>query len=297
MVGTLWHEFGGMGKRGPNPVDLGKLSLLEFEFYKAFHMLRDGVPLPPKYAPPMGLTPQEIREFLPQLKAMSPQQFWLTTKKTAAELDKPLNLQRRPTPTELKWAEQERDGEVQGLERQLRLPSIDARAARRKIWAELVRADSYSALRKVCGRWARLPDVRRRGMTSFPMHVVENAAQFLSMKQNKRFPRSDYGDDSRLEYLARGMAGVLCGVKAMTGIERLRNMKHDPSGPLWTTCQGNYILPEREQYCRCWQCSIHRTNRVSKKTQTWYENGLRVFMELAATVKAPKEWSRIRIGY
>src|SRR4029077_3646573 len=186
----------------------------------------------------------EIHEFLTRLRAMSPVQFWLTTRKIAADLDKPLNLQRPPTPVELEWAEQERDGEVQGLERQLRPPSIDARAARRKIWVDLVRADSYSALRKVCGRWARLPDVRRRGMTPFPRHVAENAAQFLSMKNNKRFPRSDYGDDSRLEYLARGMAGVLCGVKAMTGIERLRNMKHDRNGPFWVTHQGNYKLPE-----------------------------------------------------
>lgn len=125
-------------------------------------------------------------------------------------------------------------------------------------------------------------------MTSFPNHVLQNAAQFLSMKLNKRFPRSEYGDESRLEFLARGMAGVLCGVKAMTGVERLRNMKHDASGPLWR------IEPGGHQFCSCWRCSITRSNSVGKVTQTWYENGLRLFMELTAKVKAPKEWSIMR---
>jgi len=242
----------------------------------------------------MGLSPQEIRVFLRQLKAMRPEQFWLATNKVADEMGRRTNLQRPPTELDLIWATQERDGEVGWLERELKPPSIEARAARRKIWVDLVGANTYAALRKACGRWARLPDVRRAGMTSFPKHVLENAAQFLSMKENKRFPRSDYGDDARLEYLARGMAGVLCGVKAMTGIERLRNMKHDRNGPLWAMRQGNYVLPDKEQYCRCWRCSIQRTNVVSGKTHTWYENGLRLFTELAATVKAPKEWSVMR---
>ena len=189
---------------------------------------------------------------------------------------------------ELMWAEQERDGEVRWLERELKPPSIEARAARRKIWRDLVRADTYAALRKACGRWARLPDVRRSGMTCFPKHVLENAAQFLSMKRNQRFPRSNYGDEARVEYLSRGMAGVLCGVSAMTGIERLRNMKHDSSGPLWR------IEPGGHQYCPCGRCSIMTSISVGKVTHTWYENGLRLFMELAAKVKVPKEWKIMR---
>jgi hypothetical protein len=280
-----------MGKRGPNPVDLGKLAFWECEFYKAFHLLRDGVPLPSKYAPPMGLTPREIRGFLRQLKAMSPEQFWLTTNRISGEVGEPKNLQRPPTPIDLMWAEQERDGEVRCLERELKPPSIEAQAARRRVWVDLIRANTYAALRKACGCWARLPDVRRSLRTSFPTHVLQNAAQFLSMKENNRFPRSDYGDDARLDYLARGMAGVLCGVKAMTGIERLRNMRHDSSGPLWRTEPGGH------HYCACWRCSIMRSNSVGNMTHTWYENGLRLFMELATTVKAPKEWSRIKRGF
>src|ERR1700751_593936 len=123
-----------MGKRGPNPVDFGKLAFWEFEFYKAFHHLRDGVPLPSKYAPPMGMTRHEIRELLTHLKAMSPEHFWLATNRISGELGVPKNLQRPPVPFELMWAEQERDGEVRWLERELKPPSVEARAARRKIW-------------------------------------------------------------------------------------------------------------------------------------------------------------------
>jgi hypothetical protein len=283
-----------MGKRGPKPVDLGKLSVWEFEFYKAFHLLRDGIALPPKHAAPTGLGFPEIHVLIRRLEEMSPEEYWLASKQFAAKLGDPVNLKRPPCPTDLIWAEQERKREIDELKRELKAPSIEARSARHKIWTDLVKADTYAALRKVCGRWAQLPDVRRAGMTPFPRHVLENASQFLSMKRNNRFPRSNFGDDARMEYLARGMAGVLCGVSAMTGIERLRNMSHDQDGPFWVTRQGDYVLPRSEQYCRCWRCSIRNTNEILKKTQTWYENGLRLFMNLAAAVKTPREWAAMR---
>jgi len=123
---------------------------------------------------------------------------------------------------------------------------------------------------------------------------MTNAAQFLSMKQNQRFPRSNYADDSRLEYLARGMAGAVLGMSPMTAIERLRNMKHTLGGPLWVTAQGNYALPSDDQYCGCWRCSIEQSNRVGKITQAAYENGLRLFFDVACSTRTPPEWKQIR---
>lgn len=295
IVGIVWHELlGFMGKRGPKPPNFGLLTFWEFEFHKALRLLRDGTPLPRKYATPMGLSPAELRMFNAQLKRMSAQQYWLTARRVAVEMGEAMNLKRPPSRIDLLWAEQEREQEVHELERTLKPPSIEAQARRRTIWNDLVRATTYAALRKVCGRWAQLPDVRRKGLTPFPQHVRENAGSFLSMKGNKRFPRSTYGDDARLEYLARGMAGVLCGVSPMTGIERLRNMKHERGGPLWIICEGNHVLPETDQYCGCWRCSIKRTNKLTRLTQTSYENGLKLFMELAASTKVPKQWSTVR---
>src|SRR5205823_5138617 len=90
------------------------------------------------------------------------------------------------------------------------------------------------------------------------------------------------------------MAGAILGVSPMTALERLRNMKHTSGGPLWVISQQSYALPPAEQYCGCWRCSIEKSNEVGKITRTWYENGLRLFFELASSTRAPREWKAIR---
>jgi hypothetical protein len=273
-----------VGRRGPKPTEIGLLSTWEFEFYKAFHLLRDGRQLPSKYeSPPLALSPAEMRRFIQQLKTMTPEDYWLTTNRVAVELGERLNLRKPPTFVDRLWAEQQRNDEIFWLEHALKPATIQAWKKRRKIWTDLLRATTYASLRKACGRWARLPDIRALGMTPFPEHVLQNVAQFFAMKQNKRFPTSNYGDDARLEYLARGMAGVLAGISPMTGIERLRNMNHGVGGPMWE---------ENGQYCKCWRCRLPSSTAAEKKTSTWYANGLRLFMELATTTKAPKDWKK-----
>jgi len=220
---------------------------------------------------------------------MSPEHYWLTTQRLGAEMGVPVNVGRPPNGMDRWWAERHREEEIRFLRMELNPPEVEALDRRRKIWSDLVEADTYAALRKACGRWAQLSDVWKSGTTSFPRHVVQNAAAFISMKQNPRFPRSTYGDDARVDYLARGMAGVMCGVSPMTGIERIRNMKHDRGGPLWMTREGKHTLPDNEQYCGCWRCNVERS---AKPTQfhAAYENGLKVFMELSATTTVPIEW-------
>jgi hypothetical protein len=278
-----------MGLRGPQPVAIGLLTTWEFEFYKAFRSLRDGTPLPANSSPPIGLSRQELRSFIGQLKQMTPQHYWLTTQRLTAEMGHPVNRARPPMKIDLWWAERQKEDEIRSLQRELNPLGIEASDRRRKVWDDLVEADTYAAVRKACGRWAQLSDVRRSGTTSFPRHIVRNAASFLSMKHNARFPRSTYGDDARVDYLARGMAGVMCSVSPMTGIERLRNMKHDRSGPLWVTNEGDCLLPEREQRCGCWRCNVERSSKFTQ-FHAAYENGLKVFMELSASTKVPMEW-------
>lgn len=286
----VWHEF--MGKRGPKPADLGLLNVWEFEFYKAFHLLRDGNTLPARKALPIsGLTRLEATSFVEKLKRMSAADYWLTTNHLAVEFGQHVNLNRPPTSMDLWWAEAKRKEEISWLERLLKPPHIETELKGKKIWRALVRASTYADLRKACGRWARLPAVRRAGLTPFPEHVLANAAQFLAMKKNKRFPISDYGDDSRLQFLARGMAGVMADLSPMTGVERLRNMKHGPGGPLWVERQLNHLLPPNEQHCGCWRCGLKQGDELTKVMQTAYDNGLRLFMEIGARTKAPKDWS------
>ncbi len=274
----VWHEF--MGKRGPTPVDVGLLNTWEFEFYKNFHLLRDGIMLPGTYASSAsGFSPRDLRRFLEQLKQMSAGDYWQTSRRVGVELGQKLNLGRPPSWLDRHWAAQEREREILWLERTLNPPRIQVQTERRKMWTDLVKASTNAALRKVCERWAQIPNVRARGLQVYPGHILSNAAGFFDMKRNKRFPRSEYADNARIEYLARGMAGLLVGVSPMTAIERLRNMKHQKGGPLWDN---------NENYCRCWRCSRARSNKVSKISGEAYENGLRLFVELASKAKRPK---------
>jgi len=264
------------------------LDLWDSEFHKAFQSLRNGSVTP---LLPRALSKAQIRGFITELKRMTPEHYWLTTRRLSVEMGNPVNLSRPPRQVDRWWAQEERDNEIRSLEQQLSLRDIEAQGRRRKIWDVLIKADTYAAVRKACGRWARLPDVRRTGTTTFPEYALQNAAQFLSMKTNKRFPRSTSRDDARIDYLARGMAGVLAGRSAMTGIERLRNMKHGPGGPLWITREGDYVLPANQQYCGCWRCKKANWNNVATLSQAGYENGLQRFIELAATTRVPKDWS------
>lgn len=283
-----------MKKRGPKPPDFGSLNFWEFEFYKVFHLLRDGTSLPSRYATPSSLSVEETRKFIALLTHMTAANYYLTSRRVAIELGEDVNLKKPPIGMDIWWAEHQRTDELYWLQRSLRSRRIQAQIARHKIWIDLVLANTYASLRKACGRWARLPDVRGAGLVCFPGHVVANADAFLSMKNNKRFPRSKYGDNSRLEYLARGMAGAVLGMSPMTAIERLRNMKHTADGPLWIVHNENYNLPINEQYCGCWRCWIKKSNEAGEITRTAYENGLKLFCELANSTKTPTEWRKIR---
>ena len=225
-----------------------------------------------------------------QLKRMTPEHYWLTTRRLAQEAGQRVNLAKPPNEMDRWWATRERDDEVYWLARSLVRFKPEAQLRRRKVWKDVVRATTYAALRKACGRWAQLPDVRRSGMTSFPMHILQHAAEFLALKRNRRFPRSKYSDDARIDHLARGMAGVFAGRSPMTGVERLRNMKHTSGGPLWTTRDGEYVLKPNEQYCACWRCRAKNYRAVTALAQVGYNNGLRCFIELSRTTKVPKEW-------
>jgi hypothetical protein len=290
LVGMVWHEF--MSKRGPKAPDYGLLSMWEFEFYKAFHLLRDGYALPARQrAPVSGLTRTDASKFLAILKRLSAADYYFATRRLALECGQHLNLDRPPISVDIEWAESQRNEEFVWLERLLNPRHPEAKTAGKKIWKDLLRASTYADVRKVCGRWSRLPSVLGAGLTPFPDHVRTNAAQFLVMKRNKRFPKSAYGDDSRIEFLARGMAGIMVNRSAMTGVERLRNMKHEPGGPFWVESEGNQLLPENRQHCRCWRCGLNQGNELTNSMRTAFDDGFRVFMEIAANTKAPKEWA------
>jgi len=234
-----------MGKRGPKPVDLGMLSMWEFEFWKAFHFLRDGVELPgPQWARSelARLSPQE-RDAL----HIAIQRFTLKDYAAlmAAEDRKAFEaLDHMVQEWSFEQWKNDALAELAGLKPKL----IPYRQEGRELWNALIRTRTRFALKKTCLRWKELAKVR------FPAYdyILNNAEQLFAMKRAPRFPSSSYADDSRIDYLARGMAGVLEKVSPQTAIERLRNMKHAPGGPLWKKEPGG------REYCGCWRCNIKR---------------------------------------
>lgn len=269
-----------MGKRGPKPIDLGLLNAWDFEFYKAFHQLRDGIALPARnLPPPSGFPVSELREILDRLKSMSAAEYWRVQQQMTSEFGESVDLEQAPTKLNIEFADRDLKEEIYGLERTLIPRKIHAQVQRREIWDDLIRAKTQAAVHRACEQWSKLSDVRASGLIPFPEHVHANADQFLSMKRNTRFPRSNYGDDARIDYLARGMAGVLVGVSPITAVERLRNLKHAQGGPLWNGGDGR---------CGCWRCRLKSSSEVSKITQGWYENGVRAFIEIADKMKRLK---------
>ena len=273
-----------MGRRGPKPVDIRLLDFWDFEFYKAFHALRDGVPLPESRSGWwLDIPPAELLSMIDQLTRMTAIGFWLATRRMYAMAgDESIDLRKPPSDVDRWFGQSWRNQEIFRLKRALRSRRIQAQSTRHKIWRDLTKANTYADLRKVCGRWARLPDVLAMGMTPFPQHVVTYAAQFFLMRRNERFPTAEYADNARMDYLARGMAGAIVGVSPMTAIERLRNIKHEQKNPLWSeTLQG----------CDCWRCRVKNFEYASdEKVRGEYEDQLRNLVKVAATTKVPREW-------
>jgi len=228
------------------------------------HYLRDGVELPYSHFEKLRWVDRRLsKERLEELKEFTARDYLCAiVSKSFSSPEETREIMENPANLEL--AEKERLLEITQLERQLQPKKILALAERRKIWKDLWQARTPSSLQKACGEWAILRDVRSAGLTCWPSHILANSREFLRMKKQgrTRFPYSGYAnDDSRLEYLARGMAGVLAGISPITAIERLRNMKHDARGPLWN---------EKEKRCDCWRCETKRSDLLADKlNETW----------------------------
>jgi hypothetical protein len=292
-----------MGKRGPKPVDMGLLNVWEFEWYKAFHVLRDGSSLPGTqavYAPPLHVSRKQIRSWVEQLRGIDEDEYLrineLTIEKISGKKDETLNpTNESDLSVQRSWASGQKQSEIAELDRYLNPSKIPLEAERRQLWNALWRAQTLPVLKNVCDQWASLRDVRAQGLVVFPNHILANAREFLRMKKDKRFPKSDSPavDESRLEYLARGMAGIMANVSPMTGIERLRNMRHTKGGPL---CRG-VKLPDGsfargKESCQCWRCGLDRSRPAYKASSEAWWNGMALFMEIAEL----KQTSGVRRG-
>jgi len=272
--------------RGRKPLDLGLLCTLECELYKAFHLLRDGTQLPadPNFVAANERATREglrwwkkasLKEILGDMQPGTPPPFDEVPEGEREKAKKHWEMR------EWRWlkdfAEQQRKAEIAALERWLKPRESPARAGRRENWETLADPDaSIEAIEHSCQEWKILPDVRAQGLGVFADHVLVNMEEFRRMKRDQRYPGPD-ADDSRMEHLARGMAGVMVGASPITAIQRLRLMKHDSGGPLWVEKESwidtNSKRIEAPPHCRCWRCSLKRSRRTWRRLRTLQEEG------------------------
>ena len=233
-----------MGKRGPTPVHLGTLHMWEFEWFKAFHLLRDGKQAPASLDDDEPTIDPHVADALVEELKSKPLEEIVGQPPPDADYE-PSKMGDPPgIHMWTFWAEGIRQKQIQ-IVRNMKPREVYARNERREIWESLWRARTREAALDACRRWSKLEDVIGLGFTAFPAHIESNMRDFLAITKSKRFPRSRAADDSRMLYMARGMAGAMVNVSPMTSIERLRNMKHGPGGMFWS---------EAEQRCGCWRC-------------------------------------------
>lgn len=203
-----------MGRRGPQPIEMQKLLTWEREWTYAFRILRDGIPGGRRDVGRISRQASPVERVAAGLPPFEPL-IWET--KDLAQV-----------------------------------------VARTDIWNCLIHARSVKEVRTACRRWqSNLREVttnRERqtvlsgycALEVFPRILHKYAVEFFATIRDKRFPRAAYSNEPRLKHLARGIAGAILGLRPATAIDRLRKMKHGPTGPLWD--------PE-EKRCLCWHCS------------------------------------------
>ena len=238
--------------RGRKRLNIQDLSFWEQEWLKSLQLLRDGWghgSVDPAEARLSRLSLTQMEELLDEFERQVPEQ-------RVAEKE---HGRRLPPRKRKEWIF--REGLEMGQDiaplRRARLRKRFEIAERCEIWKALWNARTYRQLFSACERWDKLPEIRGRnlktgrsyesGLGIFPDLVRKNASRFLSLRRDSRFPKSSWAnDDSRLSFIAQGMAGVMIGISPRTAIHRLRTLKHGPGGKLWD---------ENKKRCICTRCT------------------------------------------
>lgn len=246
-------------RRGRRPIDFQTLDLFDCGWFLAFRRLREGGVLPVRTV--QWWTRRQIgfsaRERLTMLERMTAEQYWayfvaqeprsyLTEKGKLSEWAPP------PYSANREQAQHLLAEEIAYLKRSVKdEPAIaQDRDKGLVIWQALWKARTATAVEAACRLWSGW---RIETAIPFPDLLLANQRHFLTLVKSVDFPRSESGDDARLAYLSRGMAGVSMGISPRTAVHRLRTMRHDSKGPLWSATARR---------CLCWRCDFGKDVKV-----------------------------------
>ena len=262
-----------MAPSGRKPIDLQRLDHGDRQWFMAFHELREGLSLPIRplerwFTYEGDGAAQRVR----QLERMNVAKYWADFLSHDPPRSRRADWEPPPLAAHRAQVERLQKEELAWLKQRFEPERILARSRGLKIWDALWRARTIPTLADACKRWIGLhheedwdhESLLPPGRNVYPVRILDHAKQFLAMERDRRFPRSEHANNSRRDYLARGMAGLDLGLSPLTAIERLRNLKHGPGGPLWY---------DHAHRCSCWRCLL------LKEQDTFYERLGEVFVE------------------
>jgi hypothetical protein len=202
-----------MGKRGPKPTPLGELIFWEGLWYWVFYHLRGIMPSYEKLSRDKEIR-KLLRNELQELKELVPQDLvqedWLALQKAQ-------------------------------LERELR-PKVSN--SEPSTWRALVSARTADEVREAFQKSERWLNPRWQGR-AYVQDLHDGALQFVQAKRDIYYPRRESGDEKRVVFFARAMAGISLGISPRTSIDRLRKMKH-------------------VRNCPCIHCDLKRWERIDE---------------------------------
>ena len=117
-----------------------------------------------------------------------------------------------------------------------------------EVWKIVVAASAAADVEEACRQSKRWLNPERRGRP-YVQDLFDHAAAFVrAKKQNVYYPRRPSGDEQRVIFFARAMAGISLGLSPNTGIDRLRKIKHGGKCPCIHCDSKRWDRIQREVY-------------------------------------------------
>lgn len=202
-----------MGKRGPKPTPLSDLIFWEGLWYWVFHHLRGTLPSAVKFSTDKRMK-RLLEAELEELRQLVPKEI-----------------------TEEDWLARRRID----LERELH-PKVPL--AEPDIWRALVAARTSDEIRMACRQSKRWLNPRWEGKV-YLQDLYDHAEKFIKAKKDVYYPKRESGDEKRVIFFARVMAGIGLEVSPHTSVDRLRKIKHGKK-------------------CPCISCDLARWDRIDR---------------------------------
>lgn len=206
-----------MGKRGPQPTQLRDLVFWEGLWYWVFYHLRgvlpsyENVTMNKEVRKQLKVELNELGKLIPSDLA---EEDWLARRKMEIDREvKPRVSVSEPT-----------------------------------VWTALVNAQTAEDVRKACRQSKRWLNPKWQGR-AYVQKLFDHAKEFVLAKNtNTYYPRSQSGDEKRITFFARAMAGIEMGLSPNTAIDKLRKMKHGEQCPCINCDSARWDRIDRQMY-------------------------------------------------